>query len=170
MINLLTKSLQDKSAKPQDRATEGPTYAYPEKALQRWARDLLTIDYRENGNVLASFAFEGSTCNNGGIPIKMSFSVEINADPNNPRIESMQCDPAEGHRGYQSMCSFIQERAGLMSRINDYKPLLGQLLPAVLTWRPVTNIAGCLCTREHQDHKWLMVLQTIHYALAQNKI
>jgi hypothetical protein len=47
------------------------------------------------------------------------------------------------------------------------KPLLGEPLEAVLAWNPKTLPAGCVCSQQSRSHKWLIVLETIHFTLQQ---
>jgi hypothetical protein len=57
-----------------------------------------------------------------------------------------------------------------MSAIDNEKPLLGQRLNAVLEWRREPNGAGCYCEPQSRNHKWGLVLETIHYALVQKEL
>ncbi len=68
------------------------------------------------------------------------------------------------------MCKFIDDPDRLMSAIDDEKPLLGQRLNAVLEWRREPNGAGCYCEPQSRNHKWGLVLETIHYALVQKEL
>jgi hypothetical protein len=57
----------------------------------------------------------------------------------------------------------------LMVAIDHEKPLLGQRLNDVLTWqRPLIGPA-CHCEPASRKHKWGLVLETIHYALARRE-
>ena len=57
-----------------------------------------------------------------------------------------------------------------MSAIDSEKPLLGRPLNAVLEWRREPNGAGCYCEPQSRNHKWGLVLETIHYALVQKEL
>jgi hypothetical protein len=52
-----------------------------------------------------------------------------------------------------------------MAAIEREKPLLGQPLASVLAWRRQASPAGCYCDAASREHKWGLVLETIHYAL-----
>jgi hypothetical protein len=45
--------------------------------------------------------------------------------------------------------------------------MLGQPLESVLAWPRPANQAGCYCDAASREHKWGLVLETIHYALHQ---
>ena len=63
------------------------------------------------------------------------------------------------------MCFYRGDTTLLRAGLEANRPATGQLLDDLLAWNPETNPAGCLCTRANQDHKWRMVLHTIHFAL-----
>jgi hypothetical protein len=67
--------------------------------------------------------------------------------------------------GYRSMCAYLDNSERFMAQLQMYGPLVGGLLKDALSWKPQVSPAGCLCTRASQDHKWRIVLQTIHFAL-----
>jgi hypothetical protein len=56
-----------------------------------------------------------------------------------------------------------------MASIDREKPLLGQPLGSVLAWRRGSSPAGCYCDAASREHKWGLVLETIHYALHQQR-
>jgi hypothetical protein len=62
------------------------------------------------------------------------------------------------------MCRF--DGGSLLTAIDDEKPLLGQALDDVLLWSRPDCAAGCYCEPAGREHKWGLVLETIHYALA----
>jgi hypothetical protein len=57
-----------------------------------------------------------------------------------------------------------------MGAIEREKPLNGARLDAVLEWEREPSGAGCYCEAQSRDHKWGMVLETIHYALVQREL
>jgi hypothetical protein len=57
-----------------------------------------------------------------------------------------------------------------MDGIDREKPLSGERLDAVLSWQRIPNSAGCYCEPASRDHKWGLVLETIHYALVQREL
>jgi hypothetical protein len=42
-------------------------------------------------------------------------------------------------------------------------------LDTVLSWQREVSAAGCYCDSSSRDHKWGLVLETIHYALVQKE-
>jgi hypothetical protein len=68
------------------------------------------------------------------------------------------------------MCQYIEDPDRLMNAIGSEKPLRGARLNAILSWRRKPSGAGCFCDAASRDHKWGLVLETIHYALAQEEL
>jgi hypothetical protein len=68
------------------------------------------------------------------------------------------------------MCRFIEDADTLMAAIEREKPLKGERLNAVLEWKRMPAGAGCYCEVSSRDHKWGIVLETIHYALVQKEL
>jgi hypothetical protein len=66
------------------------------------------------------------------------------------------------------MCRYMNNAEHLMVAIEHERPLLGQKLNDVLTWQRPLDGAGCYCEPSSRKHKWGLVLETIHYALAGN--
>jgi hypothetical protein len=67
------------------------------------------------------------------------------------------------------MCQYQTNAGPLMMAIDHEKPLLGQPLASVLAWRREPSPAGCYCDAASREHKWGLVLETIHYALNRQK-
>lgn len=135
------------------------------RALRRWSQERLTIAPGDEARLHCCFRFEGSTCSNMGMPLAFSYHVTLGTAEAGHPILDMDCVPAEGAEGHRSMCSFLERAEGILATLREEKPLLGQPLQAVLAWQPRTLPAGCVCTQPSRHHKWLIVLQTIHYAL-----
>jgi hypothetical protein len=68
------------------------------------------------------------------------------------------------------MCQFIEDPERLMNAIGGEKPLSGKRLNTVSGWRRGTSAAGCFCEPASREHKWGLVLETIHYALVQREL
>jgi hypothetical protein len=64
------------------------------------------------------------------------------------------------------MCGYLDRREQLMSAIARDSPLLGRRLEEVLSWQRSTFAPGCYCEEDSRQHKWGLVLETIHYALS----
>jgi len=151
---------------PTSTVRTSSSYAFPEKALAKWRDKRLKVTAEPNNELLARFRFDGSTCANMGLPLAFDYEVRLQPEAaGGHRILSSTCEPAEKHSGYQSMCAFLDKPERYMTQLRAHQPLVGQSLSSALTWQSPTSPAGCLCTRASQDHKWRIVLQSVHYAL-----
>jgi hypothetical protein len=63
------------------------------------------------------------------------------------------------------MCQYIRDGERLLADIDGDKPLLGRPLDEVLSWPRASATAGCYCEPASREHKWGLVLETVHYAL-----
>jgi len=145
-------------------------YSVNTKALKRWAEERLTLKAREDGSIDAVFRYEGTTCTNMGRPLTYLYNVKLGPHAEGYPIREQRCAPAEGDSGHMYMCKHIENADGLTRAIDREKPLNGQRLNAVLSWRREVCAAGCYCEAESRDHKWGLVLETIHYALVQREL
>ena len=147
------------------RRVDAP-YRVNARALQRWATDRLTLTPREDGGFDALFRYDGTTCTNTGQPLAFQYRVRLGPREEGFPIREQHCAPAPGDEGHMHMCQYIRDGAVLLSQIEDEKPLLGRPLREVLTWERATSPAGCYCEPESREHKWGLVLETIHWALS----
>ena len=146
------------------------TYTVSRKALQRWSDDRLTIATGPDGSVEALFRYEGTTCTNTGRPLHFHYRVVLGpADEGHP-IREQWCGPAPGDDGHLLMCGYLTQGTQLMAAIETERPLHGQPLDAVIHWTRPTSPAGCYCETDSRQHKWGLVLETIHYALTRQTI
>ncbi len=145
-------------------------YTVNRKALQRWAEERLNIAPQTDGSMVATFRYDGTTCTNMGRPLAFIYMVKLGPRADEYPILDEHCSPATDDTGHESMCKFVEDSDRLMSAIDNEKPLLGQRLNAVLEWRREPNGAGCYCEPQSRDHKWGLVLETIHYALVQKEL
>ena len=143
-------------------------YTVSAKALQRWSRERLSIGRREDGRIVAMFRYEGTTCTNMGRPLQFHYHVTLGPRENGYPILEQWCGPAPGDEGYTSMCRYISDREQLVASIGHERPLHGQPLDEVVRWARPSSPAGCYCDAESRLHKWGLVLETIHYALARD--
>jgi len=151
-------------ADPLDRNAK---YSVSLKALQRWSAERLTMATRIDGTVDAVFKYEGTTCTNMGRPLKFHYHVTLGPREEGYPIREQSCRPAPGDEGYTSMCKYISDPDQLMASIDREKPLLGQPLDEVVRWPRPSSPAGCYCEASSRQHKWGLVLETLHYVLAQ---
>jgi hypothetical protein len=144
-------------------------YSVNRKALQRWSRERLAFHPRPDGTLDAVFRYDGTTCTNMGRPMTFHYTVSLGPRAEGYPIREQHCAPAAGDTGHRSMCKYIEDSAALMASIDTEKPLRGKRLNAVLAWRRGLSGAGCFCELASREHKWGLVLETIHYALAQQE-
>jgi hypothetical protein len=145
------------------------SYGVNRKALRRWAAERLKLEDRQDGGVDAVFRYDGTTCSNMGQPLTFYYGVKLGPREDGYRIQDEWCGPAPGDVGHTFMCKHRTEADKLMAAIAADKPLLGRRLDEVLEWRRDACAAGCYCEPASREHKWGLVLETIHYALAQRE-
>lgn len=143
-------------------------YTVNRKALERWSRERLTLRSCPDGSLEASFRYDGTTCTNMGRPLAFDYTVELGPPADGYPIRAQRCQPATGDKGHTHMCQYIENPQQLMNAIASEQPLRGQHLDAILAWQREPNAAGCFCEAASRNHKWGLVLETIHYALAHN--
>ncbi|MBI5471456.1 MAG: hypothetical protein HY961_03835 [Ignavibacteriae bacterium] len=146
------------------------SYTFNEKALRKWSAERLTLSHDGDGSVAALFRYEGTTCSNSGHPLEFHFRVRLSAANDGHRIFDMSCAPAPGDRGHTLMCDYVANPTSLMEQVSHEKPLLGNRLGDVLTWKREFSPAGCFCKEASRIHKWGLVLEVIHFALTQRRI
>jgi len=145
-------------------------YSVNRKALKRWAEERLSMNMNEDGSLDVVFRYEGTTCTNMGRPLAFDYRVKLGPGAEGYPILEQSCAPAAGDAGHTAMCQYIENAAGLMAAIDRERPLSGGRLNAILSWRRKPSAAGCYCESLSRDHKWGLVLETIHYALAHREI
>jgi hypothetical protein len=148
---------------------ERPSYSVNPKALKRWAAERLTLEQRPDGTIDARFRYDGTTCTNLGRPLAFDYFVKLGRRETGYAIREQRCAPAPGDSGHTQMCQYLADPAPLMESIHREKPLLGQPLDDVLTWRRTPTGTGCYCDPASREHKWGLALETIHYALHQGQ-
>ena len=146
-----------------------PIYTVNKKALQRWSDERLSLTHNGDGSVDATFKYEGTTCTNMGRPLRFQYRVTLGPGTEGHRIRQQHCAPAPGDDGYTYMCRFLSHGEELLAAIDADKPLNGQPLDDVLDWARPAAAAGCYCDADSRQHKWGLVLETIHFALAREQ-
>lgn len=154
-------------AAPAAEETEQPRYSVNLRALQRWARERVTLEERANGSIAASFRFDGTTCSNMGVPLSFEYRVTLAPESRGLVIREATCRPVAGDDGYQSMCAYISDAEGLMRAIAAERPLVGSPLDDVFAWEREPVSTGCYCDAPARSHKWGLALEAIHFALAE---
>ncbi|HEV3200955.1 MAG TPA: hypothetical protein VGZ73_23795 [Bryobacteraceae bacterium] len=150
---------------PRTQGSVVPRYTVKPKALKRWAGERLALDQRADGTIEALFRYEGTTCTNTGRPLTFHYRVTLGSREDGYLIQDQRCVPAPGDTGHTYMCRYLENPGELSAAIAREKPFLGQPLSAVLSWPRAECAPGCYCDPAARDHKWGLVLETIHYAL-----
>jgi hypothetical protein len=145
------------------------TYTVNAKALQRWSEERLSLARRPDGTVDAVFRYDGTTCTNMGRPLAFRYHVTLGPREQGFPIRDQRCGPVDGDTGHTYMCRYMTNREHLMAAIDKERPLSGRPLNEVLTWTRASFAAGCYCEPDARQHKWGLVLETIHYALAREQ-
>jgi hypothetical protein len=164
---------------PRDAASDAQPTAAPlqararyvtnPKALARWASERLTLTTADDGSVQALFRYDGTTCTNMGRSLTFHYTVTMGPRAAGFPIREQRCAPAPEDNGHRFQCSYIANAQALMSSIESEKPLLGRPLDDVLSWGRPASPAGCYCEATSRQHKWGLVLETIHFALVQQE-
>lgn len=152
---------------PAPRLGRDSGYTINPRALQKWARERVRLDPRDDGSIVARFRFDGTTCSNLGRPLAFDYEIAIGAPDEHRVIRAAACRPAPGDEGHKFMCAYLNDPAALMAAISAEKPLLGRPLADVLGWTRTPAPSGCHCDANSRAHKWGLALEVIHYALAQ---
>ena len=155
-----------KSVRSDSALTGNAAYSIGVKALQRWRQERLSLREREDGRIVAVFRYDGTTCTNMGRPLQFHYHVTLGPRESGFPILEQSCAPAPGDEGHTSMCRYISDREQLMATIAVERPLHGRPLDDVIRWTRASSPAGCYCEAESREHKWGLVLETIHYALS----
>ncbi len=124
----------------------------------------------QDGSLDVLFRYDGTTCTNMGLPLAFHYHVKLGPHSDGYPILEQRCVPAPGDTGHTAMCQFKEDPVGLMFAIDHEKPLSGERLDAVLSWHRKPSAAGCYCDSDSRNHKWGLVLETIHYALVQQEL
>jgi hypothetical protein len=163
-------------AVPIDRAPLRPVlnadaqYTISRKALRTWSRDRLELRVLHDRSVEARFRYAGTTCSDMGRPLEFDYHVRLGPPEDEYRIRELRCEPAPGDTGHQLMCEYLDDANSLMSAIEREKPLLGRPLSDVLSWERAYDPSGCYCTDASREHKWGLVFEVLHFALANNDL
>ncbi len=149
---------------------EDAEYSVNRKALKRWADERLSLRVNQDGSLDAIFRYDGTTCTNMGRPLTFHYNVKLGPRSEGYPIWEQHCAPAPGDEGHSLMCQYLDNPSQLMATIDREKPLGGERLNAVLSWQRKPSAAGCYCESSSREHKWGLVLETIHYALVQKEL
>jgi len=123
----------------------------------------------EDRSVEALFRYEGTTCSNLGRSLAYDYLIKLDGPEDGYRIRATTCAPAPGDTGHAAMCEYINNGEKLTATIARECPLAGRPLNDVLMWQRPFSPAACYCDAESRMHKWGLVLEVIHFALAQRE-
>ena len=146
-----------------------PKYAYNAKALRKWRETHLTLNFAEDGTADVGFRFDGSTCSNSGFPLAYRFGIKLGPREEGYKILDMTCVPWENDKGWLEQCSAKSNKDRMERMVTQDRPLIGKRWDEILKWDPTTEPAGCLCTPASRNHKWKIVVQTMHSALLERE-
>ena len=104
-----------------------------------------------------------------GRPLAFHYRVKLGPREQGYPIREQRCAPAPGDTGHTFMCRYMNNAEHMMVAIDREKPLAGRPLNDVLAWDRAEMGAGCYCELADREHKWGLVLETIHYALARRE-
>lgn len=149
--------------------TRNAKYTVNSRALQKWSQERLRLKFLPGGSVEAHFRYEGTTCSNMGRALEFDYCVKLGAAHDDYKILETSCAPAPDDTGHTQQCEYLSNADALMRSIATEKPLLGRPLNDVLAWARTPNPSGCFCDLERRDHKWGLVFEAIHFALAQRE-
>jgi hypothetical protein len=144
-------------------------YSINPRALRKWSQERLQLRTLEDRSVEARFRYEGTTCSNLGRPLAYDYVIKLEGRENGYRIRTTTCAPAPGDTGHAAMCEYINNGETLTATIARECPLVGQPLNDVLMWKRPFSPAACYCDAESRMHKWGLVLEVIHFALAKRE-
>jgi len=148
---------------------EKARYLVNNRALQRWSRDRLTLTEQPDGTTDAYFRFEGTTCSNMGRALLFHYHVKLGPREDGYPVREMTCTPAPGDEGYKSMCRYLSHPQQLMQDIQQDKSFVGKPLDEILNAERPATAPSCYCEAPSRRHKWGLVFETIHFALAQSE-
>jgi hypothetical protein len=146
-------------------------YRVNQRALRRWSDERLTLGVEADQAVTAIFRYDGTTCTNMGRPLAFLYEVRLGVRADGFPVKTLRCVPAPGDTGHQAMCRYVKEPESLMRSIDEEVPAVaGARLDEAIAWVPQASPAGCYCEAASREHKWGLVLETIHFALARREL
>lgn len=146
-----------------------PKYSVNARALRKWSQERLWLNTAEDGVVEARFRYEGTTCSSMGRPLAYDYHVRLQPPGEHYRIVAARCAPASDDIGHASQCAYLNDGDELQRSIEREVPLLGRPLHEVFAWGRSPNPAGCYCESSARLHKWGLVFEVIHFALAEQQ-
>jgi len=145
--------------------TSNVKYSVNPKALEKWSKEKLRLNFCEDNSVEAKFCYQGSTCSNMGHSLMFEYHIKLGSPEENYKINFLECKPVDD--GYKFMCEYIKEPNQFMKIMNKEKPYLGKSFYEVIDWKRQFSPEGCYCKSESREHKWGLAFEVLHYALTE---
>ena len=140
-------------------------YPVSERALSKWARKKICLLEQVKNRYHYVFHFEGSTCNNGGVPFHADIHAVCKIGDEEIEFENGWFDISNaGQKAVKEMCGFSNKGEDLFETLKKKPQFAGKNIEKIITDSFPVNAAGCFCNQGMRNHKWLWVLSTIHYA------
>ncbi len=146
--------------------TAAAAYSINPRTLRKWSAERLRVNRLDDDSIEAHFHYEGTTCSNMGRPLHFDYRIDLGPAAEGYVVRSVRCEPTEGDDGYKFMCSYLTSPETFPDLISAERPMVGQRLDDVLNWKRESRPAGCYCTRGSRNHKWGIVFEVLHFALA----
>lgn len=143
-------------------------YTVSLQALRKWSQERLRLNRLQDGSFEAEFRYEGTTCSNLGRPLEFLYRVKLGPPETAYEVIFAQCIPSPADEGHKFMCEYIEEGESFIKSIAAERPLVGKPLNDVLSWERQLSPTGCFCDSSGRQHKWGLVFEVLHYALAHN--
>jgi hypothetical protein len=125
------------------------------------------LELLPDDSVQARFRYQGTTCTNLGRSLEFDYHLLLAPERERYKIVEASCAPAPGDAGHTCQCEYLKDAASFMRAIAGERPLLGRPLDDVLVWERAYSPSGCYCDSERRMHKWGLVYEVVHFALAQ---
>ena len=145
------------------------TYSVPDKTLEKWSKERLTLEPCADGSVKGRFRYQGTTCSDLGRPLEFDYIVHLGPSNGGFTILNAKCIPAPDDTGHTSMCRYREDGESFIDEIRRERPLVGKPLEEVFQWVRPYAPSGCYCESSARDHKWALVFEVLHFALTQNE-
>jgi hypothetical protein len=144
-------------------------YPIPAEALERWARENLTLVSREDGAFHYRFRYEGSTCT-GQRPLIADLHAVVRPGPGGLLFEKGWIEMSGPKAAMNQFCGVIQSGPEYLEFLRRPAADCGRTVEEIVSDFAALSPAGCLCDQPSINHKWRMALFTIHYARARNLV
>ena len=141
-------------------------YSISVTALKKWSSERLRLKFLKGGMAEARFLYQGTTCSNLGRPLEFVYEVRLRRAGSSFTIENATCRPSIADTGHKEMCEFQRRGPSLLEGLAAEAPLIGMPLEDVFSWERPFSPAGCFCEATSRMHKWGLVYEVIHFALA----